>query len=349
MAPIKQKGSSRKQWSCKWIIMTLLMLGFCAQLYFRPDFRTKLSAAAAASAGSATTTTTTIHKVYSIEEQNAWLSTSFQAADPAEQAWCVKVLQEGTHWKRGENPGGAQFGQDIFVARNVFLDMAMSSRKGFYVEAGANHYRFLSSSYFFDKCLGWDGLCIEPGEEYHEELRTKRSCTLVPKCLSKEVTQMMLGGMPAHRGAGRFVRPLPSPAAGTNEIKIPDGWKKIDCAPLHTIVEEERNKTMTAGVGVDKNFVDLFVLDVEGAEKIVLDAIQWDQIKFEAILIEDDKLESKERRKFEFDMSMRGYARLHQMAIDSLYVRRGSTALLREKLWYPSDWLSVAGKVAKGN
>lgn len=44
----------------------------------------------------------------------------------------------------------------------------MTGRKGFYVEAGANDPLYLSTSLFFDKCLGWDGLCVEPNEKFHK-------------------------------------------------------------------------------------------------------------------------------------------------------------------------------------
>lgn len=47
-----------------------------------------------------------------------------------------------------------------------------------------------SSPYFFDKYTGWDGLCAEPHQGYHADLRKKRSYIHVPKCLPKNVTKM---------------------------------------------------------------------------------------------------------------------------------------------------------------
>ena len=258
-----------------------------------------------------------------IAEQNEWIDTKFKAADPHEQDWCVKVLREGTSGRHSKRKG-AQFGQDVFMARNLFLDAAMKGeQRGFYVEAGANDYTFLSTTYFFDKCLGWDGLCVEPQKQYHENLRKYRSCKLVPKCLSKDVTVMMIGG---HRnGPGMFVRPLPP-----NATELPPGWSRIDCAPLHTILKDE--------VPGGRHHVDLFVLDVEGGESIVLETIDWTKSDFGALLIEDGKLPSL--RKLDYDMNMRGYSKFHQLAIDTLYVKRSSVAALREKLWYPLTWSS---------
>ena len=61
--------------------------------------------------------------------------------------------------------------QDLFLFRNYFALLTLSGRKGFYVDSGANDARHLSNTFFFDKCLGWEGLCIEPMEQYHKELR----------------------------------------------------------------------------------------------------------------------------------------------------------------------------------
>ena len=33
-----------------------------------------------------------------------------------------------------------------------------------------NHFQKYSNTFFFDKCLGWEGLCIEADEQYHEKL-----------------------------------------------------------------------------------------------------------------------------------------------------------------------------------
>jgi hypothetical protein len=93
---------------------------------------------------------------------------------------------------------------------------------------GANEYKFLSTTYFFDKCLGWDGLCsIEPQEQYHKDLKEQRSCTLVPKCLTDKPTKMLIGD-----GAGASVKPYTEGGA------IPKGSSVVDCEPLDQIMKE---------------------------------------------------------------------------------------------------------------
>lgn len=74
------------------------------------------------------------------------------------------VLHNSTRFK----DKGGQANQDIFLFQNLFRHWPMTGRKGFYVEAGANDPLYLSTSLFFDKCLGWDGLCVEPNEKFHK-------------------------------------------------------------------------------------------------------------------------------------------------------------------------------------
>ena len=49
-----------------------------------------------------------------------------------------------------------------------------------YADVAANHFKRISNTYFYDRCLGWRGLCVEPNPRYHADLREKRSCELVP-------------------------------------------------------------------------------------------------------------------------------------------------------------------------
>jgi len=248
----------------------------------------------------------------SLERQNQWIENEFKAADPHEQEWCVNVMKEGTYFKKG-NREGAQFSQDIFIARNLFMKDIMKGKKGFYIEAGANHYRTISSTWFYDKCLGWDGLCVEPQERYQDDIRKYRSCTLVPMCITKERIEMIFESS-KNPGAGMQVRPM-------GPEGVPDGWTKVECAPLNEIMASYGGRT----------YADLFILDVEGEETNVLNAIDWERLSFGAILIEDGRIPNPKR--MDYQLSMKGYQKFHMLSIDSLYVRRK-----QENLWYPPDW-----------
>ena len=80
-----------------------------------------------------------------------------------------------------------------------------------------------------------------------------------------------------------------------------------------------------------RTYADLFILDVEGEEVNVLNAIDWEILSFGAILVEDGRIKNLKRLDYEF--SMKGYLKYHMLSIDSLYVKRK-----QENLWYPPDW-----------
>jgi len=235
------------------------------------------------------------------DQQTEWIKNNFRSADPSEQEWCIKALTQGNYWKQEDYNGGSQFGGDGFIARNLFWDYVVRSKKGFYVEAGANHYRLLSATFLYDKCFGWEGLCVEPQQRYQNDLVTKRSCKTVRACLTKEKTQMMIGGMPEHRGAGAFIKPIPEDGV------IPDRFEKVECAPLQDFLGS-------------RTHVDLFVLDVEGAELPVLDTIDWHTTTFSVLQIETNKVPKRKQSVLKQDMSNRGYEELYSIEADTIYV-----------------------------
>lgn len=102
---------------------------------------------------------------------------SYAAPSPQWTGICRSIM-------KGTAISPAQQAQDVFIWRNLFVHMAFSGRKGFYVDSGANEAHHGSNTWFFDKCLGWPGLCVEPNIKYGDALRRERSCTVVQECIS---------------------------------------------------------------------------------------------------------------------------------------------------------------------
>ena len=55
----------------------------------------------------------------------------------------------------------------MWLFDNIFKTYALQNKKGFYIDSGANEWRYNSNTFFYDVCLGWDGLCVEPNINYH--------------------------------------------------------------------------------------------------------------------------------------------------------------------------------------
>jgi len=238
------------------------------------------------------------------EEDIGRFIASFRAHDPAYQERCVSAMKSGNF--------SSQHGQDLVIFRNIFIKFAMAGRRGFYIESGANDWSTISNSLFYDKCLGWSGLCIEPQARYHAGY-AKRSCTLIPECVADAAKTVGLKG-----------------AEGGAEIK--EGSGSTRARPLHE---------MLASVGV--THVDLWVLDVEGYEMTILNSLRWDLMNFTAIMVEDNK-ENLNRRMLDKLLMDKGFIK-YQMLIDSLYLARNDIDYLLRNQWfglqYPTEWETI--------
>lgn len=231
---------------------------------------------------------------------------NFRAHNPLHQEWCVRVLND-------ENSGsnvGSQFGQDLFVLRNVFAPSILANKTGFYVDSGANDPMHLSNTLFFDVCLGWKGLCIEPNPQYHADISKHRSCTLIVECI-------------ANTKGVRFFN-MNGATGGVAETGT-----TVMCSPLQDMLKEHAN-------GI--SHVDFWSLDVEGFEMSVLSTIPWEHLSFEAIMIEDFWLSNRVLDHF---MTVNKYVKVAQLPIDSLWLPITSHALGRPSRWVTSPHLEA--------
>jgi len=230
----------------------------------------------------------------------AWLPT-FKAADPEYQSYCMTLLSE----KQGSS---SQFEQDLFIFFNVFKYWPMTGRKGFYVDSGANHARTLSNTFFYDKCLGWQGLCVEPMVEYHADLKRLRSCTLSTDCISNKDEYVSF-----------------SDGATTAFVDKSKGAGNFHCNTLEAM--------MLASKGGEALHIDFWSLDVEGYEMTVLGGVDFTRISVNAMLIEDFWISTRDLDLF---MTRHGFNKYQSMAIDALYLKRGLPAAYSP--WYPPNY-----------
>ena len=67
----------------------------------------------------------------------------------------------------------SQYNQD-----EIILKILNFKRNGVFVDIGANDGINLSNTYYMEKKLGWNGLCIESDSRAAEELKKNRNCSL---------------------------------------------------------------------------------------------------------------------------------------------------------------------------
>lgn len=86
----------------------------------------------------------------------------------------------------------SQWQQDWFVYRNFVRSTALdlpaeqgraAPRRGVFVDIGAFHPIHLSNTFFFERCLGWRGVCAEPNPNWTPYFNAYRpNCELVRNC-----------------------------------------------------------------------------------------------------------------------------------------------------------------------
>lgn len=157
----------------------------------------------------------------------------------------------------------SQYNQDMWTYLNHWK--FLRNRKGVYVDISANEPVRISNTYFFDKCLGWKGLCIEPNPDYTPLLTNLRSCGVLPRCVSDKpvnVTFALDAGSSHVQG-------------GNNGNKVYPNKLKLECIQTKTALDIANIRR-----------VDMLSLDVEGHEDKVLQGIDWKRTTVNVIVME---------------------------------------------------------------
>eukprot|EP01084_Bolivina_argentea_P233243 392887_1 len=259
-------------------------------------------------------TTTTNSKI------NLWNRRSGQTVEETE--WCNNIFRSYENNKYGmthkDKQFASQYHQDWFVYSTMFQYMHKQNQSGFYIDLASNDYKDISNSYFFDKCLFWNGICIEPQERYHQNITLYRNCKLIDQCIWSEPKQMIFektitgnAGLSGLKGYNKMAHVNPKIASIEQSITM-------DCITLQTLIEQ-----------FDVQHIDYLSLDVEGAEVHVLKGINLTQIQIDVITVEAN---DQEISKYLEDHGFIKKARLR--GSDLVFIHANA----QEKLQWFQDW-----------
>ena len=147
-------------------------------------------------------------------------------------------------------------GEDSVLFRTFFftLEGMPLLGPGIFVETGAHDGLLDSATLFFEKCLGWAGVLIEP----HPLVWPKLLAAPRARAIKKKAAV-------CPRNGTVFIEAWPGTPARTHEHEIHRGLP-VPCAPLWQLLRRV-NLVRRAGR------VDLLSLDVEGAEPIAVDSL----------------------------------------------------------------------------
>ena len=179
--------------------------------------------------------------------------------------YCREIMMGES--KAFTEPGGSwkgnlysQADQEWFIYHNYFRHKV----GGWYLDLGSNEPFSISNTLFFDKCLGWKGLCIEPSGNFADDY-AKRSCKWVQTCV--------LG----KKQKARLENPSRPELSGV----IPDEANGLQCYTMSEILDAHN---------ITESF-DFVSLDIEGAEEQVLQCMDFERVNALVWTIEVNKVD----------------------------------------------------------
>jgi FkbM family methyltransferase len=163
----------------------------------------------------------------------------------------------------------SQIGQDLFV-----LHTLREKRAGYFVEFGATDGVSLSNTCLLEREFGWTGICAEPSQQWHPQLRTNRRCAVDERCVWSS------------SGASvRFTECAEGEFSTLSSFVDSDGWSvrrrqareyEVPTLLLTDLLAEHRAPRE----------IDYLSIDTEGSELEILSAHDFSRFRFRIITVE---------------------------------------------------------------
>jgi FkbM family methyltransferase len=199
----------------------------------------------------------------------------------------------------------SQDGQDEFLCK-----LFKNKKGGFFLDIGAYDGIKFSNTYFMEKSLGWNGICVEPNPKAFEELNKNRNCICLNCCVSESKGKFEFLSISGYgvmlSGLLNFLDPQHLQRID-DSIRQFGGSKTIIDLPsfrVETILEEHKITE-----------VDYCNIDVEGGEMSVLKSIDFSKINIRVFTIENN-YSSKEINSF---LKRLGYKKIARLGADEIY------------------------------
>ncbi len=202
----------------------------------------------------------------------------------------------------------SQKGQDKFLNEEVFN----GKEGGFFVDIGAHDGISFSNSYFFEKYLGWKGICIEPNPDIFPKLIQNRLSLCLQLAVAKENKKfnfLKCEGYMLEMYSGIFeLMDVKHIERIEKEMQIFGGscsTIEIQCKPISEILNE-----------YNINSIDFINIDIEGGEEEAIKSIDFKKTKIKAILVENNFRENKIQKYLE----SWGYKYIRTIGKDDIYI-----------------------------
>lgn len=208
----------------------------------------------------------------------------------------------------------SQVGQDKYVYETFFKE----KKQGVFLDIGAHDGVDKSNSYFFEKHMGWTGICVEPIPEIYELLKSNRNCICINAGISDENGKANFWRI---SGYSEMLSGLVENYSEQHKTRIEKELKKhggnlevieIDIFDVNTLLKS--NQTIN---------IDYCTIDVEGSEEKILKVFDSKDIDIKVFTIENN-YQSKSLRLL---MKDKGYKLHSKIEFDDVFVKK-------KKLWF---------------
>jgi len=178
----------------------------------------------------------------------------------------------------------SQSGQDKFMYKHFFKNYNDSNH--FFIELGALDGVLISNSLFYEKTLGWNGICIEPTKHHFQRLLKQRNCHKFDDVIFDEEKEVIFYEATSCCDSLNGIKDLYNEKHLKRIHREVEQYKQ-DKKDIKEIVKKARTMdSVLKEVGVKD--IDFLSLDVEGAELNVLKSINWNDTKIKVICVEDN-------------------------------------------------------------
>jgi len=202
----------------------------------------------------------------------------------------------------------SQYGQDRFIFKTFFPN----KRGGVFLDVGAYDGVKLSNTFFFEKEMGWTGLCIEPSPTQFKLLSKSRSCICVNCAVydrEGDVEFLDTGALsgiiegydkPHRRKVWSKKRGKKRPKPG-DRITVP-------CRVLPNLLREH-----------NLSKIDYMSIDTEGSEPAIIKTLDMEEFEISVISVENNY----DDRRVKKHLSNMGYVKVKHIKVDDIYCLRG--------------------------
>ena len=200
--------------------------------------------------------------------------------------------------------------QDKWVVKEVMN----YKKKGYFIDLAATDGIHENNTYFLEKKLNWDSICIEPNKDFFNKLKKNRNVSCFCEVIDNKVKKINFF---PNKGIGGIV-------GEEFDNNFNKREKLLKRAFENNRIEKRETKTIRDILLISKapKVIDYFSLDVEGAEENIIKNFPFNEYKILSMTIERPTPKINEILKSNDMLFVKNYK------VDSFYINK----ILKDKI-----------------